>query len=190
MLIATYIYWGSQIVLMLLLYYFSFKVLLVIYTMTPLYKGKVPYVPTRIKFLKKGFEMLNINEGDNVVDIGSGDGRFVIYGARRVKAKFTGIEINVILWLSSLVKEFFVRKKGDIVWVHDNYMNVALSEFNKVFLFSTPRQIKILLSKLRKELKPGTLLLSETFPLKVSSFRLVEEFCHKNHKLYLYERVG
>lgn len=174
---------------MFLLYYFSFKMLLIMYTMTPLYKGRVPYVPTRTKFLKKGFEMLNVEENDNVVDIGSGDGRFVIYGAKRVDARFTGIEINMVLWIVSRVRNFFTWKKGKVTWVRGNYMDIPLSGFNKVFLFNMPSQIKILLPKLKKELKPGTLLLSEMFQLKSSSFILMKKYSDKRHNLYLYERV-
>lgn len=84
MSIVIFLYWFIQIVLIILLYYFSFKVLLLIYTLTPLYKGKVPYVPTRTKILQKGFELLRIEENDNVVDIGSGDGRFVKIGRAHV----------------------------------------------------------------------------------------------------------
>lgn len=190
MYIIVFLYWFIQIILTILLYYFSFKILLFLYTMTPWYKGNVPYVPTRAKVLKKGFKLLKIKENDNVVDIGSGDGRFIIYGAKRIKANFTGIEFNMVLWIISLVKVLFVRKRGDIAWIRGNYMNVPLSGFNKVFLFNMPSQIKILLPKLKKELKPGTLLFSGMFPLQSSSFKLIEIFREKKHKHYLYEFVG
>jgi outer membrane protein assembly factor BamB len=58
------------------------------------------YVPTPQDVVEKMLALARVNEGDTVVDLGSGDGRIVITAAKKYKATAVGYEID-----EQLVKE-------------------------------------------------------------------------------------
>lgn len=131
--------------------------------------------------------MLKIKKGDQVVDLGSGDGKFVTYCAQRTPATVTGIEINrMLVWISRLSALFTPKKKGRIKWICKSYYDVDLSQFNKVYMFNLPNKMGKLVRKLGKELRKGSLLLSVMFPIKSKEFKLMEKKGQKGYELFLY----
>jgi hypothetical protein len=180
-----------QLALAGFIFYFSAKILFICYTMVFWNKPwRTPYVPARKWVIKKAFRMLKIREGDEVVDLGSGDGQFVIYGAHQKKANFTGIELNWLLICISWLKALFTYRVGRVKFIKSNFFNVPLSKYNKVYMFSLETQIRFMLPKFVKEMKPGTLVLSVMFPVKSKAFRLLEKSGTKRYELYLYEKVN
>ncbi len=180
-----------QVILILLTAYFIGKITLIITSWSPLYKGNAPYVPTRRDLFRKAFKMLDIKEGDQVVDLGSGDGQLLIYGANRVNATFTGYEINILLAIVTKIKMFFTKpfRKGKIVFIHGNYTVPSLEKFNKVYIFSLGSLVKRVLPKLEKELKKGTRVMCVMFPMESSYFKLIAEEGPKRYRLHLYEKI-
>lgn len=188
--IGTVVFALTQLVLALLIFYFSGKVLFVMYTMSPLYRGNVPFVPTTMKTVAKAFDLLNIQPGEKVLDLGSGDGRFVLYGAGRVRASFVGVELSTLLYLWSKLRTSLARKKGMVTILRKNYYDENFSFYNKLFFFNMPSELTRLKEKLEKEVRPGTLVASVMFPLRSKKFDLLEQFGHKDkEKLFLYKRV-
>ncbi|MDQ7020887.1 MAG: hypothetical protein Q9M91_03500 [Candidatus Dojkabacteria bacterium] len=57
-----------------------------------------PFYPSRVKHLKEAFQKLGleVTKSTNFVDLGSGDGRVVVWAAR-MGMKSTGIELNPFL---------------------------------------------------------------------------------------------
>lgn len=185
--IAYILYLAVQLALIGGLLYFSMKVMYILYTMSPFYKGKTPYVPSTRGFVKKGYELLDVREGEKVVDIGSGDGQVVLYGARRYNAEFVGVEINKVLWLLARFKALFVRKVGSVSFVLEDYMEFDLGDANKVFVFGLPSNMEELVGKLEKELKPGVRIVSAMFKMAGKRLMLVKEEKACGHVVYLYE---
>lgn len=186
--ILTVLYLVAQMSLALAILYLSISVLFIMYTLSPLYRDKVPYVPTRKKFMKKGFDLLAITTKDNVIDLGSGDGQFVLYGASKVGAEFTGIEYNRILYTISCMKSRVSRKKGKVSLIRGDYFKENLRKYTKVFLFSMPTELAKLVPKLEAELAKGTRVLSVMFPLVSKRFTCISS-TEGSYRVYLYERV-
>lgn len=180
-----------QVVLFVLSWYFILKVIIILFTFTPLYKGDVPYVPTDRKLVKKGFDLLNIKKGDRVIDLGSGDGQFLLYTARRVEAEITGVELNTFLLLLSKVKLMFSTKKGMVTINRVSFWDVKLGDYNKIFLFNMPSVLKKLAKKMDAELKAGTLIASIMFPIMSTRLELIDAYDEKNSKkkVFLYKAV-
>ena len=188
-LFAQYVVMLVQLGLAILIFYFSGKVLLTMYTLSPFYNGKLPYVPTKMNSVARAFEMLNIKKGERVLDLGSGDGRFVLYGAKRIDAEFVGVELNMFLYWISVMKSFFTQKTGRVSFLRSSYYDQNLNDYDKLFFFNMPSELIRLRKKLEREVRPGVLAVSVIFPLKSEKFRLLKEEGDKSSKLYLYERV-
>lgn len=189
--VLYYVFVVIQVILILAMFYFLGKIYLLLSTWLWWDKGQAPYVPTRKDRLKKALEMMKIKKGENFVDLGSGDGAVIIYGAKKYDAHFVGYEINTMLYLITRVKMFFTAfcRKGSVELVRGSYMVPSLSRFDHVYMFSLRAQIRKVLPKLEKELKKGAKVMCVMFPMKSEYFRLVEEDGPEKYKLHLYEKV-
>ena len=108
-------------------------------------------------------ELAHVTAADVVYDLGSGDGRIPITAAQRYGARGVGIEID-----STLVRESNSRLAQSGVadrvrFVNQDLFETDLSEATVVTVFLLPRVLDRLLPKLRKELKPGTRLVSHQY---------------------------
>src|SRR3989338_7581084 len=55
---------------------------------------EIPFVPTPMEVVDRMLEMAEVNRGDVVYDLGSGDGRIVIRAAKKYGARGVGIEMD------------------------------------------------------------------------------------------------
>ncbi len=179
-----------KLILVILIFYFTGKFLLITLTFM-LYKRPwhTPYVPTPIRYVREGFKMLDVKPGEKVVDLGCGDGVFLIQGAKNVKATFTGYELTWLLYLIASLKKIFVPKKGKVEVYRKNFLNEDFKKFDKYFIFGMPTQIRFILPKLEKEMKHDAKLLSVMFPIDAKFMKLVKQGGDGKYKLFLYERA-
>lgn len=115
----------------------------------------VPYLPTSEEFLGSILHIMDLNENDNVLDIGSGDGRFILYAAKRYpKVNFTGIERNIILVIWSVLISKILRLKN-VSFLHKDALAFKYSRFNKIYMFLTPNFLDKMLNILINQLPNG-----------------------------------
>jgi ribosomal protein L11 methylase PrmA len=132
------------------------------------------FEPTSKKLVKKMLEMAEIDSKDVLYDLGSGDGRIVIEAVKNYDAKAVGIEADPIRVLWSRMYLFFngIQNKSKIKW--GNFFNEDISEATAVTLFLGHKANQKLKEKLKKELKPGTPVVSYVWtfndwkPIKVN----------------------
>lgn len=133
-----------------------------------------PFVSSNKKIIEKMISFLGINSGDKAADLGSGDGRLVIALAK-AGAEAHGYEINPFLvWLSrkniekaGLQGKAFVHRKN--IWKTD------LSQFNIIAVYGISYMMKKLEAKLKKELKPGSKIVSNYFTFPIWQYSKKEE---------------
>lgn len=79
-----------------------------------------PYVPTHGKTIKVAFDMLPLEKGDLVLDLGSGDGSVLMHAARR-GYRAVGYELNPILsfiaWLRCWRDHLHIRIHTADFWI-------------------------------------------------------------------------
>ena len=122
----------------------------------------VPFVPTSRKRVKVMLDLAGPLKGKRVADLGSGDGRLVIAFAR-AGAEGHGDEINPALVQWTRIRIFLAGLQGR-AYVHwRNYWRENLSEFGIVTLFGLPPMMQEMEKKLKRELRPGAIVLSNTF---------------------------
>ena len=108
-----------------------------------------PYVPTHRKQVEHALDMLDLPKGSTLVDLGSGDGVFLLAAAKR-GYRAVGYELNIIMWLVSSIRCWRYR---DLVSVRlrDFWLTPLPPETRAVFVFLAGPYLKRLDAKLKKE---------------------------------------
>lgn len=118
-----------------------------------------PYVPTKRERIKKLLSSIPL-KGKNFYELGSGDGRIVMEAAK-MGAKAYGIEQSFLRVLYSRLKSV-----KDSQFIHGDIFKQDLSNADIVFIFLLPKGVDRLEPKLKKELKKGSIVITQTFHFK------------------------
>lgn len=123
----------------------------------------VKYVPSPDSVVEAMLTLAKVTPADVVYDLGSGDGRIPIAAAKVYGARGVGIEIDRIRILES---QDNLRKSGvgdRVRFVQQDLFEADISEATVVTLFLLTRLNQQLMPKLRRELRPGTRVVSFQF---------------------------
>ena len=123
----------------------------------------VKYVATPQNVVDAMLAIARVTSADIVYDLGSGDGRIPITAARTYGARGVGIEIDPFYLRIALdnVKQAGV---GDRVrFVNDTFFEVDISDATVVTMFLLPQVNLRVLPKLRRELRPGSRIVSHQY---------------------------
>ena len=153
-------YYLLIIILFFVIIFFLFRTIIVVTTMLT----EVPFIPSN-KTFKKALEYLDIEEGNNVLDIGSGDGRVLIYASKKYpNSYFTGIEKNLFLLIySNILKTVLFRKNLKFVW--GNIHKFSIHNFDRIYMYLSATFIDNILTKKGGELKKGCKIVSFYSPM-------------------------
>ena len=125
-----------------------------------------PYVPTPTAIVDRMLTLAKIGPNDYLIDLGSGDGRLVITAVAKYKARGgMGIEID-----RDLVKHATDNAQkagvGDRVkFLAGDLFGADIEQATVVTLYLLPSMMGDVEAKLRRELKPGTRVVSHDYPL-------------------------
>lgn len=120
------------------------------------------FVPTKKETVAKMMAIAQIKKGDKVFDLGSGDGRLVI-SAAKLGAVAIGVERNPFLVILSKFKIKLAKVKAEIFYA--DIFSEDLSSADTIFLYLNPKLLAKLALKLEKELKKGTKIVSNRYPI-------------------------
>jgi cyclopropane fatty-acyl-phospholipid synthase-like methyltransferase len=121
-----------------------------------------PFLRTKKAARARMLEFANIQPGDQMVDLGSGDGILLFESAKR-GAIATGYEINPFLVAKTRSSAKKQGLEGKVEVFKKNFWGADLSGFDVVMLFGITHIMPKLEKKLRRELKPGSRVVSFTF---------------------------
>lgn len=127
-------------------------------------RGKdVVWVPTGQVLVDKMLDMANVTPQDYVIDLGSGDGRTVITAAKR-GARALGIEYNPDLVKLSKRNAAKERVSDRATFVKADLFKTDFSRATTITMFLLP-ELNLRLRPKILALKPGTRIVSNTFPM-------------------------
>jgi SAM-dependent methyltransferase len=124
----------------------------------------VVWVPTPPALVEKMLDMAAVTSQDYVMDLGSGDGRNIIAAAKR-GARGLGVEFNpemVALSRRNAAKEGVAEKAQ---FVQGDMFEADISQATVLALFLLPDNLRKLTPKFMSQLKPGTRLVMNGFPI-------------------------
>ncbi len=118
-----------------------------------------PYVPTRMEAIRKILKLAGVKKGKKFYELGSGDGRVVVEAAK-LGANSVGIEQSWIRVLYSQRKSSHLKKAS---FIHRNIFSREYSDADFIYIYLLLKGVKKLESKLKKELKKGSIVITQTY---------------------------
>jgi tRNA A58 N-methylase Trm61 len=145
-----------------------------------------PWVPTPMNVVHLMLAMAEVGPGDVVYDLGCGDGRMVVAAARHYGARAVGVEIDPLryLWCQMRITALGLRDRVRIVY--GDFFAQDLSEADVVTCYLLQDTNNKLEGKLKRELNPGTRVVSNTFTFR--RLRLVRQNAKASLYMYNLER--
>ena len=141
-----------------------------------------PWAPTPMGKVHRMLTLAKVGPDDLVYDLGCGDGRMIVTAARRYGSRAVGIEIDPLryLWCQILITILGLRRRVQIIY--GDFFTQDLSDANVVTCYLLPNTNKKLEGKFKRELRPGTRVVSNDFTFP--GLCLVRQ--DSEAKLYLY----
>ena len=129
-------------------------------------KAEAPYVPTPTAIVDRMLTLAGAGPGDYVIDLGSGDGRLVTTAAAKYKVRGgMGFEIDPGLVKQANENAAKAGVADRVKFVERDLFVADVSEATVVTLYLMPGMLGRVEDKLRKELRPGTRIVSHDYPL-------------------------
>jgi SAM-dependent methyltransferase len=121
------------------------------------------FAPTRHVVADAMLTLAGVSRDDVVYDLGSGDGRIVILAAQKYGARGVGVELDPRLLEISRQ----VAREGEVAdrvaFIEGDLFATDISEATVVTLYLSTSVNKQLEPRLRRELRPGTRIVSHQF---------------------------
>lgn len=149
-----------------------------------------PFVPMPKGIVEQMLTLANVQPTDVVFDLGCGDGRVLFAAAQRFNVKrAVGVEISPRLVESVNRQIQQLNLAHQVSVIHDDMMNVDLSEADVVVLYLLTSANELLRPRLEKFLKPGARVVSHDYAVrgwKAAKTVKIPAF-NRDHVMYLYE---
>ncbi|MBI4616151.1 MAG: class I SAM-dependent methyltransferase [Planctomycetes bacterium] len=141
--------------------YLSAVVSLVVYT----YSTGISPVPSTRRARARVFELVPEGAAGTIVDLGSGWGTLAFRLARRHPAcRVVGYELSPVPWLFSQARRL-VQPRPNLALLRKDFFGVPLSGAAIVVCYLWPEGMRRLREKFERELTPGTIVVSNHFPV-------------------------
>lgn len=120
-----------------------------------------PYIPTKKEAIRKILKLAGVKKGKKFYELGSGDGR-VVLAAAKLGADSFGIEQSWlrILYSRNKASELNLKKAH---FYHANIFSRKYLDADVVYIYLLLRGVNKLESKLEKELKKGSIVITQTY---------------------------
>ena len=125
--------------------------------------------------------------GTRFIDLGAGVGSVLRPLARSQRdAQFTGIENAPATWLAGYL---LTAGLTNCDWRWGDFWRVDLAEYDMVYAFLSPAPMPALWEKIQREMHPGSLLISNSFPIPgIEADQVIEIGDARGTRLYCYRR--
>ena len=120
----------------------------------------VPWVPTREKRIRKALQLVKLQPGETLYDLGAGDGRVLLIAAREFGVSAVGIEIGPVQCALGWLRIWFSGSRHKVRIRCANYYKSDVSNADVIFVYATSSQTSRLLPLLERQLRPGARVVS------------------------------
>lgn len=153
-----------------------------------------PFVATPIPVVRHMLTLADLKPGETFYDLGAGDGRTIIMAVQEFGARSVGVELREDLAKRALatIHELGIQNHATIV--QEDMFKVNVSPANVLFLYLTTSANDKIKSKLEKELRSNTRIVSHDYeilgwkPTKKESFCENTKLGYPSHTIYVYKK--
>jgi SAM-dependent methyltransferase len=151
-----------------------------------------PYVTTPMMVVEKMLEMADISDKDVLYYIGCGDGRIVILAAKKYGARGVGIDIDPLRITEARENARSAGVQKLVEFRELDATKADISEATVVTLYLLPESNELLKPILKKQLKPGSRILSHNYHIpgwerREMGFLSLKTPDGEEHDIYLYK---
>jgi len=173
-------------------------IVIILYLLPPLYLfyliviyfvTKVPYATTPQEYYNTIFKNIKITKKTKVYELGCGKGKFLFEADKKFHpAELVGYDLSPLHIFYDKVKAKILKSK--IKFYLQDFFKADLRKADLIYLFLTPRSVKQIWPKIKKETKKGArvVILSDGLP-GVKYEKIIDMRPGKDHnsKLYIYK---
>jgi predicted RNA methylase len=137
-----------------------FLLFFLFYMLAKLALNEAIYIPLPPSTIRKMLKLAKVKKNDLLYDLGAGDGRVLLIAAKEFGCRAVGIERSALL---AAICRWRVKKEGlqdRVKVIEKNYFDVDLRKATVITAYLSKKQNKLLVPKLKKELKKGTRVVS------------------------------
>jgi ubiquinone/menaquinone biosynthesis C-methylase UbiE len=126
---------------------------------------EAPFVPTKQEVVEEMLRVAGVTPSDVVYDLGCGDGRIVITAAQKFGARGVGVDIDPERISDANWYAKRAGVEGRVTFKLGDLFEADIAEATVVTLYLLPEMNMRLRPKLRRDLKPGTRIVSHDFDM-------------------------
>ncbi|NQV56394.1 MAG: class I SAM-dependent methyltransferase [Rhodospirillales bacterium] len=151
-------------------------------------RTRVPLYLTNAKTLEAISQLIPMRAGIRILDLGHGIGNVVMYlGHKHPDVSVTGIESAPLLYVFSKLRALISGAPG-IRILYGDFWKPDLAQYDVVYGFLSPAPMQAIYEKARREMKPGSLFISNSFVVPdVPPSQTVEVNDRRNTKLMIWK---
>jgi len=123
-----------------------------------------PIFFTPKKAIRDALKYCDLKPGNKFYDLGAGNGRAMIIAEKEFDLKAFGFELSPVLYLISKINIVLFGKNNGKLYCQ-NFYNQNFQDADIVFCFLKPFVMEKLKTKFKKELKPGSKIVSYSFAI-------------------------
>ncbi len=150
------------------------------------FTGGSTFVPTSKQKIEKVLDLVPMAPGALVIDLGCGDGRFLLAAERRYDVEAVGYDINLTAYLLARLNILYHRARARVYL--KNFRKVDLGQADYIFCYLFPDVLRGLKRKFDAELKAGCVVVSCDY--LIEEWREPEVVSYpvnnKEEKIYIY----
>lgn len=128
-------------------------------------KLDVPYVTTRPETIALMLDMAEVQPGDYVIDLGTGDGRILIAAAQERGARGLGVDIDPVMIRRAQANARRAGVADRVAFEVRDLFETPLDEADVVTMYLLPQVNLRLRPRLLTELKPGARVVSHAWDM-------------------------
>lgn len=148
---------------------------------------KVPMLSSGNDAIEKFLLKVDFGKAKKFYDLGAGSGKMISKVASQYPdLQCIGIEYNIISYCCAKLRNIFLKQKID--YRMGNFFKINISDADVVYTYLYPGLMERLEIKFASELKKGTLVISNAFPIKTREPKIViQGEVGALNTLYVYE---
>jgi hypothetical protein len=128
-----------------------------------LFRGYAPFVSTKHELIRELGKLIEVKEDAIVYELGAGDAPLLLeLSMKQKKAHYIGLENSFLPWLIGNIQ--IMMHKRPIKLRKKNFYRAYVGDADIIYCYLNPATMKRLETKLPTECRPGTQIISLSFP--------------------------